>query len=237
MKHHVQDGPQTDGQIHRLMMKKTQLSISDPCHQQWGEMRSGAEGRFCGACQRTVVDFTLMSDQEILTWFANAQGPACGRFMHDQLNRDLVPARMPKKRLWPLLWQFLLAGLLITSDASARDLPVKPSMGQTVRPHAPLTDTGRIKFRVVDTRTGQPVQGAVAYINKKHFQSDSTGRFSIETEELRKGSRIEINAIGYQTLKWRVNKQMLQGNEQVIRISIAATVMGDVIVVGNVEEN
>ncbi|HVV07067.1 MAG TPA: hypothetical protein VHC96_22720 [Puia sp.] len=50
------------------MAKKTQLFISNPCHEQWDTMQPDARGRFCGACRKTVVDFTAMSDQALLAW-------------------------------------------------------------------------------------------------------------------------------------------------------------------------
>ena len=199
-------------------------------------MQPDTEGRFCGSCQKTVVDFTTMSDPEILAWFASARGPVCGRFINSQLDRDLVPARMPKKRVWAVLWQFLLAGLLVSSEASAREKPARPPMGQMVNHDVPLTDTGRVTFQVVDTKTGQPVQGSVAYINKKHFESDSAGRFSIDRDDLQKGNKIKILAIGYQTLTWKTKKKMFEGNEQVVRLSLDETISGDVILVGAVEE-
>lgn len=89
------------------MAKKIQLSIADPCHENWDKMTPSEQGRFCGACQKQVVDFTNMSDREIAQFFKKpSMGSVCGRFMQDQLDRDL---EIPKKRIPWLKYFFQIA--------------------------------------------------------------------------------------------------------------------------------
>ena len=52
-------------------MKKFELSIPKPCHENWNEMSPEDKGRFCGACQKTVVDFTNMSDRQVAQFLRN----------------------------------------------------------------------------------------------------------------------------------------------------------------------
>ena len=50
-------------------------------------------GRHCAACEKTVVDFTLKTDAEILAFLAGAvSGRTCGRFAAGQLERPLQRA-------------------------------------------------------------------------------------------------------------------------------------------------
>ena len=44
------------------MSKAIQLSVSEPCHENWDKMSPVNQGRFCGSCQKQVVDFSVMSD-------------------------------------------------------------------------------------------------------------------------------------------------------------------------------
>src|SRR5579864_5602847 len=99
------------------MPKNVQLRIANPCSENWDRMRPEEQGRFCSSCQKTVVDFTLMSDQEVLHWFASPRAGVCGRLLEGQLNRWLVapPAR---KNGWLGLWRYLVAGLLMSSEIS-----------------------------------------------------------------------------------------------------------------------
>jgi hypothetical protein len=101
------------------------------------------------------VDFTNRSDGEVLAWLADANKKVCGRFDADQLNRRLVPLPERKRRAW-VIWQFVLAGLLISSRASAQKAPGvrvvqcdkkllgEPMMGKVaVRPDSSRADTPR----------------------------------------------------------------------------------------------
>ena len=50
------------------MPKSLQLNIAEPCHENWQNMTTQEQGRFCGSCRKSVVDFTMMSDQEVLNY-------------------------------------------------------------------------------------------------------------------------------------------------------------------------
>ena len=58
-------------------------------------MTPTAAGRHCAACEKTVVDFTLKTDAEILAFLAGAvSGRTCGRFAAGQLERPLQRAAL-----------------------------------------------------------------------------------------------------------------------------------------------
>ena len=102
------------------MSKKLQLQIPEPCHENWDKMTPVEKGKFCSSCQKQVIDFSRMSDREIALFFKKpSTGSVCGRFMTDQLNRDL---EIPRKRIpWvKYFFQFLLPGFLISMRATAQ---------------------------------------------------------------------------------------------------------------------
>ena len=71
----------------------TSLHVPQPCAQNWDAMLPTATGRHCAACAKTVVDFTLKTDAEILAYLARtAGGRTCGRFAAGQLARPLQRA-------------------------------------------------------------------------------------------------------------------------------------------------
>jgi hypothetical protein len=96
-------------------------------------MTPEANGRFCSSCQKSVLDFTMMDDQEILQWFASHHGSTCGRFKPDQLNRPMIN-RPEKKSRWRY-WHYLIAGLLFSSEVSAQTKPATPPVSQQVAPN------------------------------------------------------------------------------------------------------
>jgi hypothetical protein len=95
-------------------MKKINLSIPQPCHEDWDGMTQMEKGKFCASCQKTVIDFTSMSDRELVAFFKKPVGSVCGRFHQVQLDRDIV---VPRKRIpwiryffqftWPAFVLFL----------------------------------------------------------------------------------------------------------------------------------
>lgn len=59
-------------------------------------MTQEEKGRFCSSCKKIVVDFTGMSDRELVAFFKKPSGSLCGRFNQEQLGRDIV---IPRKRI------------------------------------------------------------------------------------------------------------------------------------------
>lgn len=67
-------------------MKNLSISIENPCHEDWQQMTPESQGRFCQTCEKTVVDFSKMSDEEVLNYFSRPRTQKiCGRFREDQL--------------------------------------------------------------------------------------------------------------------------------------------------------
>src|SRR4249919_861479 len=98
------------------------LQVADPCHENWNQMTATEQGRFCQSCQKTVTDFSMMSDKEILNHISKRNTDICGRFTNDQLSRPLIEDY--KKRFsWSYIWNFVIAGFMTTGYANAQSKP------------------------------------------------------------------------------------------------------------------
>ena len=96
------------------VMRKINLAVQTPCHEDWNQMHPEEKGRFCASCCKTVTDFTNMSDRQLAEFFKKPKENICGRFYADQLERDIP---IPKKRIpwiryffqftWPAFVLFL----------------------------------------------------------------------------------------------------------------------------------
>jgi hypothetical protein len=122
-------------------MKETlRLNIPAPCTEDWGAMLPEEKGRHCRQCCKTVVDFTGMTDEEVLGFFKDrASGVGarsgaglsggegvCGRFFADQLARELAPA--PIQRNGVKGWQWVVASALMLGKGPDGGRAVKPAV-------------------------------------------------------------------------------------------------------------
>lgn len=62
-------------------MQQNKIIISNPCNKDWNEMQVKNNGRHCGACNKTVIDFTQWEVEEIKAYLKNKNERVCGHFM------------------------------------------------------------------------------------------------------------------------------------------------------------
>ena len=97
--------------------------IPEPCHENWDAMTPQDKGRHCESCNKIVVDFSIMSDRQVLEYFKTTIGKTCGRFHEDQLQRPFIePQQKPSK------WNYFLAsilGLIIGTKTFAQQKTIK----------------------------------------------------------------------------------------------------------------
>ncbi|NII28240.1 T9SS type A sorting domain-containing protein [Pseudoflavitalea sp. X16] len=99
------------------------VTIPEPCHENWQQMTPNEQGRHCMSCQKTVVDFTLMSDQEILNHISRASSSVCGRFNNDQLNKTYAERKIKPSFTFRYAWNMITAAFLLiggTADTQLR---------------------------------------------------------------------------------------------------------------------
>jgi len=180
------------------MSKAIQLHIPEPCHENWQQMTPQEQGRFCGSCRKMVIDFSVMSDKEILHYISSAGTQVCGRFANEQLNREIKKVENKRRFSLAYVWNLLLATVLFTESCTERE-EVMGKMAIDEKPAAILLQQ-EIKGYILDSKTGAPVKGASVHIadHGKTVLSDSTGKFSLSIDT---GDAfvLEVNASRYIT--------------------------------------
>lgn len=243
------------------MSKKFQLSIPTPCNENWDNMTPVEKGRFCGSCQKQVVDFSKMSDREVAMFFKKpSTGSVCGRFMEEQLNRDI---EIPKKRIpWiKYFFQFALPAFLISARASAQGkVKVKNnsiqseqvSCSRTLGKIVPTTierrqtvgdtviqpikeDTAKsiaVTGKVQD-ETGSPIAFATVLITEttKRVMTNEKGEFAIQVDNLAENTYLTVSALGFRSVKIVISKDMYS-NANVIMVKDHPWLSGEVLVAG-----
>lgn len=180
-------------------MKKYTVSIPAPCKASMQNMTPVIGGKFCSSCQKQVVDFTNMTDQQMVDYFKR-HDHVCGSFLPSQLNRELI---VPSTRRW--VPAAFLAGMLAL---------IAPASGQ-----AQFKITGK----VIEASDNTPIPFASVYLLDQHGKpmkigavSKEDGSFSFEVPaEFEKGVRLQVSFVGYEIKTIRISGKKLKAQQPV----------------------
>lgn len=196
--------------------KEVILSIPQPCHENWDAMTPHDQGRHCASCRKTVIDFTRMSDDQILGHLSQNCGNICGRFETTQLDRNLIYPQQYSSPVWRKLFLTLTFGLGLANSALSQNALVKTGEVQVEKPvrekrtkwkeiKQPAGQiTGNfIKGKVTDARTGEELPFAFIKVEEtsKICQTDLNGNFSIPLHDSiqREFVTLSCRLVGYST--------------------------------------
>lgn len=83
--------------------------------------------RHCASCEKVIIDFTQMSDEQLIAHFKNNPS-SCGMFAPHQLNRQL---QTPKKKQSGWMKTLVLPALLAMTEANAQEVKPAATIEQT----------------------------------------------------------------------------------------------------------
>ena len=164
-------------------------------------MLPNSNGSYCHSCQKTVIDFTGMSDNDLVAFFKTNDKNVCGRFSHNQLQRNI---KEPTKKIHWLRYfiHFTIPALLISLKSTAQLL--RPTLQTEISPtnqKKDLAETKKLeKFiatgRIVD-ESGMPLAGASVIIKgtSTGVSTDKNGEFSIKCLDSLK--TLQVSYVGY----------------------------------------
>jgi hypothetical protein len=118
-----------------MKMRINEVTIAEPCLQNWDEMEKGAGFNFCTACSKNVIDFSGYTNAEIISVLANSGSSVCGRLSQTQLNQlnyhlAIVPTT---NRNWMKYLGVLAIGMSIfVMDARAENLKTPISITKSI---------------------------------------------------------------------------------------------------------
>ena len=185
------------------MKQKIQITIPEPCHEGWQNMTPVEKGRFCASCQKTVLDFTYLSDNEIIN-LVNKNDDLCGRISTSQLNRNLIETKRTSNYFGYLATSVLAFLGLGTSTIVAQERPVTE---QTDLKYLNKATDSIVTFEVKGTVVfeGKPLQNTTIRNNYSSISSlsDENGKFSIMVKN---GDTLDFSFLGMEIQK-RVIKE------------------------------
>jgi len=186
------------------------ISIPEPCSEQWQQMTPVDGGRHCESCCKTVVDFTAMADVEIISYFA-VKSNVCGRFDEPQLNRvnTQLNWRDPKPETGRKKWVITMALLASTVfyKAAGQTGAATPKVEQISESYpggvanemaAAKTPRREIKGRIVDNAC-MPLPGATVRVvgTSIVLASDTNGKFKFHAPKT--ATQFTVSYVGFET--------------------------------------
>jgi len=223
------------------MSEKFQLQLPKSCHENWDNMNPVEQGRFCNSCQKAVVDFTGMSDAQLVAFFKKpTTGSVCGRFDNDQLGREIL---IPGKRM-PWLKYFLnllVPTFLFACKAKSQGEP--RLMGDTVLVETKKVEKDKdgnfkeeknelknIKGRVIDQNgIGIPFSAIGLKGTIKGVLSDEKGYYEIDVSGAGSKQVLVFSAIGFETVEISVASIKQPIN---CTLKLQPMIMGEIVVTG-----
>ena len=96
------------------------LSIENPCEKVlWKSMENSENGKFCDLCYKNVIDFSVLSDSEIIKIIENPSRDICAKMSASQTNRLLInPSKRKNLHLTNTITTLLVVGSANTILAS-----------------------------------------------------------------------------------------------------------------------
>jgi TonB family protein len=140
------------------------IALSFVCPQNWGDMTICGNGRFCGICQKTVVDFTDKSQAEYDAIVQKHDGQLCGRFTKKQMTPSRLFRDVPSVN-------FAKAAAFAAFTLVSTSVEAQTVVGKKVAPttHIPQAVVG---YSVAYKNESEYIGGQIAMVEflKKHIR-------------------------------------------------------------------
>lgn len=230
-------------------MQKLQLSIPKPCHENWQNMTATEQGRFCNACAKEVIDFSMMTDSEVLNYFTTiTNNNVCGRVLPSQLNRPITyPMQIKKKMYW--YWNYIVMFFMFFGKSNAikaQGKIVAPvAQNQVKRSHSPNGEVvvvagaiNKVATKTIQGKVTDNNKNPIAYASiilkgtKRGVVADAKGLFTIKAPQ---GAVLMISAVGYQTSTITVSEKTELN--VMLNVELSNLVLGGISYNGNKHEN
>jgi hypothetical protein len=157
-----------------IKIRLMKLSINNPCHENWDAMTPNEKGAFCLSCQKTVVDFSQKSIEQIKDFFKEVPKTesVCGRFEEQQLTEMTFDNFFTEFKSWKYFQRaavivFFIFGFALFGCAQTNGHEIKMGKVAYVRP-----DTAKAECTKDTTHTKRPIKGKVKVANEKTLKKE-----------------------------------------------------------------
>ncbi|MBX2914161.1 MAG: carboxypeptidase-like regulatory domain-containing protein [Cyclobacteriaceae bacterium] len=220
------------------MKKQFALTVPTPCHEDWNTFTPTQKGKFCGACQKEVIDFTAWTDDEIKHFFNHSSQATCGRFKQQQLK---IYPEMATTSKTHSAWAAFVAFLMLlghetaeaqTSTTILQEEVVKQTKPKLVQEVNSITVSG-IVVDAMDS-LGLPGVNILRKGSTYGTVTDSTGRFELTIPHPQPSETVVVSFIGLKTVEVAINPYQHTNNLKIVMQQDEEMLLGEIIVGGAV---
>lgn len=217
------------------MNRTISLAIPTPCAEKWDTFTPAPAGGYCGSCNKVVIDFTRMTDDQVLAFFGSRPAHTCGRFNFRQLktyDQQGVPQITPGLTLLKAgLISFFLLLLSRESFSQTQPAPRTEIIDQQKKDaNGKIIAEQFVTGLVVSAEDGSALPGV--NVQLKNFAvgttTDVEGRFSFP-QKLREGDVLVFQFIGLESSEYTVRH--IKEEKIEIKMTCSYDIMGEVQVV------
>ena len=224
-------------------MDNLNLSIKKPCSENFSSFSKTNDGGFCQSCKKNVIDFTNMSDQEILSYLTNKENKTCGLFLESQLKTYKIPENKKTSKMTSIFashfFGLSLLSLLSFNSAFSQDKKVVNEIVKIdSQNQGAIQDSTKIDRKIsvegiVNDLKG-PLPGANIYLKntKIGVQSDINGKFKFPIP-LKVDDVLIVSFIGFKDKEIQI-KDSKNSDKLEIEIKLKQS---DIVFLGEVSTN
>jgi CarboxypepD_reg-like domain len=220
------------------MKKQFALTVPTPCHENWNTFTPTQKGKFCGACQKEVIDFTAWTDDEIKRYFKTTTQSTCGRFKQQQLKLYPTTEVRPKSHsAWAAFVAFLM--LLVHEPTDAQTATAAQQEQVDEQRQKPIVSKAltsiTIKGIVIDDidSLGLPGVNVVRKGFADGIVTDADGKFELILNRPQVNETLVISFIGLKTVEVAVSPNQ-DRNLKIVMTSDVQALLGEVVLGGAV---
>jgi len=127
------------------------ISIANPCQKiEWSKMSNIERGKFCTLCSKKVIDFSALSDEEVIFHLTKSKKTICARLNNSQMNRVLSKSNQKRN----VFWDKIMASLIVISFSSNISLSNSKvnNLGNEILHHKDYYNKSTIKSNLITSQ-------------------------------------------------------------------------------------
>ena len=207
------------------MKNVSRLKMGYSCKENWKNMSSTGQGRFCNSCQTEIIDFTAFSHQQIIDYLEKSESSVCEKITSIQLQQKLARRSFRFRNLYKFLASVVLASIIFRvqgQEPFRNNLVEQHSIGSCEPQNHKLTDSITIKGVILDKQTLEPLPFVQITLTESPMNvgclTDFDGNFELKIahDKLSDASSLSIQLPGYADEKVYMQKRYIHNSNSIV---------------------